>query len=104
MDTHTDMQSLNRVQDVPVNQDNSQDGRSHVDSTDNGSVQKSRVGTVAQDIKQLSGVEHDGVDTGELLEEGDEDSTSLQRPTQRHEYSVLPLHAKSRDAGELHAY
>ena len=70
--------SLNRVQGVPVNQDNSQDGRSHVDSSNNGSVQKSRVGTITQDIKQLSGVEHDGVDTGELLEEGDEDSSSLQ--------------------------
>ena len=97
------MHSLNRVQGVPVNQDNSQDGRSHVDSSNNGSVQKSRVGTVAQDIKELSGVEHDGVDTGELLEEGDKDSTSLQQPTQKHECSFLPLHAKSH-GGELRAY
>ena len=70
----------------PVNQDNSKDGGANIDGTNNGCVQKSRVGTVSKDIKELSGVEHDGVDTGELLEEGDEDSTSLQH---RRETSVV---------------
>jgi len=43
------------------------DGGAHIDGTHNGSVKESRVGTVTQDVKQFSGVEHDA---GELLEEG----------------------------------
>ena len=63
---------------VPVNKDDGQDGGSHVDSTNNGSVQESRVGTVTHDIKELGGVENDGVDSTELLEERDQDGSSLQ--------------------------
>ena len=63
---------------IPVNEDDGKDSGSHIDGTDNGSVQKSRVGTITQDIEELSGVEHDGVDTSELLEEGNQDGTSLQ--------------------------
>ena len=67
-----------KAQHIPVNNHDGQDGGAHVDGAHNGSVKESRVGTITQHIKQLSGVEHDGVDTGELLEEGDQNSSSLQ--------------------------
>lgn len=68
-------------QELPVNQNNGNDGGAHVDSTNDGSVEQGSVGTVAQHIKQLSGVEHDGVDAGKLLEEGNQDGPSLQTTT-----------------------
>ena len=77
--THSELASRYglKAQHVPVNQHDGQNGGAHIDGTHNGSVKESRVGTVTQHVKQLSGVEHDGVDTGELLEEGNQDSSSL---------------------------
>ena len=66
-----------KVQHIPVNKHDGQNGGAHIDGTHNGSVKESRVGTVTQHVKELSGVEHDGVDAGELLEEGNQDSSSL---------------------------
>jgi len=73
---------------IPVNKDDGQNGGAHVDGTHNGSVKESRVGTVTQDVKQFSGVEHDSVDAGELLEEGDQDSSSLHCKARGHQPNV----------------
>ena len=62
----------------PVNQNDSNDGGANIDSTNDGRVQESSVRTITQDVKELGGVEHDGVDAGELLEEGNQHSPSLQ--------------------------
>lgn len=63
---------------LPVNKDNGKDGGSNVDGTNNGCVQKGGVLAVSKNIEQLGSIEHDGVDSSELLEEGDQDRANLQ--------------------------
>ena len=62
----------------PVNENDGDESGADIDSTNDGGVKQSRVGTVTQDIKQLSSIEHDGVNAGELLEEGNQNGASLQ--------------------------
>ena len=64
---------------LPVNKDDGKDGGSNVDGTNDGSVEQGSVLAVTKHVKELGGVEHDGVDTRELLEEGNQDGTSLQQ-------------------------
>lgn len=77
---------------LPVNKNDGKDGGSNIDSTNDSCVQKGGVLAVTEHIKELSGVEHNGVDTGELLEEGNQDSTSLQ---QHRELSAKPFSQNS---------
>ena len=61
-----------------TDQNNGDDGGANIAGTNDGGVQKGSISTITQDIKELGGVEHDGVDAGELLEEGSQQSSSLQ--------------------------
>ena len=63
---------------LPVNEDDGKDGGSNIDGTNDGSVEQGSVLAVTKHVKELGGVEHDGVDTRELLEEGNQDRTNLQ--------------------------
>ena len=57
---------------APVNQDDGNNGGSNIDGTDNGSAEQSSLLALAKHSKELGGVEHDGVDSGELLKERDQ--------------------------------
>ena len=67
---------------LPVNKNDGKDGGPDIDGTNDSCVEKGGVLAITKHVKELGGVEHDGVDTGELLEEGDHNGANLQQQTE----------------------